>query len=170
MNRKILLTALAAATLAIGNVYAAPFPTTATNSFNVTITVVNSCTITVNPVAFGTVNTLITSATAASVGDHVTCTGTSPVTVSFNTGSSGLYTNRTMTNATDVVNYNLFDSNAYTNVLGDGSGSTVTIGLTPTGGGNVAAADDFTVYGQTVAGQAVVNKSYSDTIIATVAF
>jgi len=116
------------------------------------------------------VNSLIPVISANSGIDNVTCTGTSPVVVSFDTGL-GTYATRTMTDGgTNFVNYNLYSLAAGGTVLGDGSPGTTTIGLTPSGGNNVNANDQFTVYGRTVAGQTVASTSYNDIITATVTF
>jgi len=165
MNRKLLVAALSAGTLAIGNVYA----NTATTPLTVQVTIVNSCTVTAPTLNFGNaVNSLI-AAISVSVTGNVACTGTSPVTVSFSTGS-GTYVQRKMTNGAPFVNYNIYKEAAHINVLGDGTGATVTIPLTPSGGNVVAANDQFGIFGQTNAGQAVANGTYTDTVTVTVTF
>jgi spore coat protein U-like protein len=165
MNHKLIASVLAAATLAIGNAGA----TTATSSLTVQVTIVNSCTVTTPTLNFGAaVNSLI-AAISVSVTGNVTCTGTSPVTVSFSTGA-GTYVQRKMTNGAPFVNYNIYKEAGHINVLGDGTGATVTIPLTPSGGNVVAANDQFGIFGQTNAGQAVANGTYTDTITATVTF
>lgn len=159
-----LVAVLAAGALALGNAYAG----TATTPLVVQVTVSNSCTVTAPTLNFGSVSSLIPALTASVVG-NVTCTGTSPVTVSFSTGS-GTYAQRKMLNGAPFVNYNLYKDAAHTIVLGDASGTTQTVPLTPSGGNVVAANDQFTIYGQTNAGQAVANGTYTDTVTVTVTF
>ena len=141
---------------------------TATDTFDVTITVENSCTITVNNLDFGDVNDL-TPIIAASTTGSVTCTAAAPVTVSFNVGSGGgTYVERLMAKGADTIAYNLHSDAAATgaNVLGDGSGVTLTIGITSTGG-----ADPFSVFGATVAAQNPKPiGDYSSTVTATATF
>ena len=165
MNRKQIVCALAAGVLAIGNAGAA----TATSSLTVQVTIVNSCTVTTPLLNFGAAVSSLIAAVNASVVGNVTCTGTSPVTVSFSTGS-GTYVLRKMLNGAPFVTYNLYKDAGRTIVLGDASGATQTIALTPSGGNVVAANDQFTIFGQTTAGQAVANGTYTDTVTATVTF
>jgi spore coat protein U-like protein len=144
---------------------------TNTGSLTVQVTIVNSCTLSMATMNFGaSVSDLTPAINATDSTSTVTCTGNSPVTISFNagTGTGATFAVRKMTNGANTINYSLYKDAAHTQVLGDGSGSTVTIGVTPTGG---SAADAFTFYGQTVAGQnPKPNGTYTDTVTATVTF
>jgi spore coat protein U-like protein len=168
MNRKLVLSALAAATLAIGNAGAG----TSNTTFTVQITVSNSCTVAVNTLTFPATSTLAAAIPGSTTGS-VTCTGNSPVAVSFDDGlhGGGLGVNRQMKNTADAdqIVYDLYTTAAHTVILGDGAtGGTVTIPITPTGGG---ASDAFSVFGLTAAGQdPKTNGLYQDTVTATVTF
>lgn len=140
---------------------------TATAEFEVSITVENSCTIAVTDLDFGTVSDL-TSAQDASTTGSVTCTGATPVSVAFNAGTAAGSTlaSRLLAAGGETIAFNLFRDAGRTEVLGDGSGGTVTIDFTSTGG-----ADALSVFGRTVAGQNPKPAgTYSSTITATVTF
>jgi spore coat protein U-like protein len=140
---------------------------TASTTFEVSITIENSCTLTVDNLSFGTVSDLTPAITSSATG-AVTCTATAPVAVSFDAGTAGTSTlaTRQMASGANTINYNLYRDASHTEILGDGTGGTFTVGLTSTGGD-----DGFTVYGQTVAAQGAKPPStYASTITATVTF
>lgn len=162
-----MLGALVVAT--VGGVLAAPVAAqTANDDFVVSITVENNCTIDVTDLGFGTVSDLTATHDGATTGT-VTCTGLSPVSISFDAGTGGASTfaTRQMEEpGTETIDYNLYRDAARTEILGDGSGGTLTIDFTSTGG-----ADVFDVFGQTVAGQnPKTPETYTSTITATVTF
>lgn len=140
---------------------------TASTTFDVSITIENSCTVAVDDLNFGSVTDL-TAAVAASTTGTVTCTATAPVAVSFDAGTGGTSTFaiRQMASGANTIDFNLYRDAPRTEILGDATAGTVTIGLTSTGG-----ADGFTVYGQTVAAQSAKPPStYTSIITATVTF
>ncbi|MCX2780708.1 Csu type fimbrial protein [Microbulbifer thermotolerans] len=146
---------------------AAAFSATEDTTFLVSITVENSCTISVNDLNFGTVNDLTPSISASTTGT-VTCTGLAPVSVSFDAGTGGASTfaTRQMDDGVNTIDYNLYRDAANTEILGDGSGGTFTIDFTSTGG-----ADAFDVYGLTDPGQNPKPAgTYNSTITATATF
>jgi spore coat protein U-like protein len=140
--------------------------TTDDDTFDVTITVQNSCTISVDNLSFGNVNDL-TPVIAGSTQGTVMCTAAAPVTVSFNVGSGGgTYATRLMAKGADTIAFNLYSTAGATTILGDGTASTATIGLTSTG-----AAQVFDVFGATVAAQNPKPLgAYSSSVTATVTF
>lgn len=151
-----------------GSLFAGPaLAQTASATFDVSITVEADCTIAVNDLTFPTVNDL-TPAVAASTTGTVTCTGISPVSVSFDPGTGGASTfaTRQMALGADTINYNLYADAAHTQILGDGSTGTVTIDFTSTG-----AADGFDVFAETAPTQNPKPAgTYTSTITATVTF
>ena len=157
MKLRTSLLALAVSVLAAGTASAA----TADYTFNVTITIDNVCTVTVNNLAFGT-QTDITSSVAASTTGNVDCTGAGPWAVDFAAGGSGSFATREMASGADVVEYNLYRNSGHTEVLGDGTAGTFML----SGSGD----NNFVIYGQTVAGQTPPTGAYSDSIQATVTF
>lgn len=149
-------------------VFSAPvLAQTADTTFVVSITVENSCTISVNDLNFGAVSDLTPSISGSTTGS-VTCSGIAPVSVSFDAGTGGTSTlaARQMDDGTNTLDYNLYRDAANTEILGDGSGGTFTIDFTSTGG-----ADAFDVYALTEPGQNPKPPgTYSSTITATVTF
>lgn len=140
---------------------------TASATFDVSITVEADCTIAVDDLTFPTVSDL-TPAVAASTTGTVTCTGISPVSVSFDPGTGGASTfaARQMALGADTIDYNLYADAAHTEILGDGSTGTVTVDFTSTGG-----ADGFDVFAETAPSQNPKPAgTYSSTITATVTF
>jgi spore coat protein U-like protein len=87
-----------------------------------------------------------------------------PFNVSLSPGN-GSYTQRHMTKAADVLNYQIFSDAGMTTIWGDGSGGTSTVG---SAGG--AASQDFQGYGAIPAGQWVSPGSYEDVITVTVSY
>ncbi|MEK9501363.1 Csu type fimbrial protein [Gaopeijia maritima] len=136
-----------------------------TAEFDVSITVENSCTIAVTDLDFGTVSDLTSAQDAATTGS-VTCTGATPVSVSFNAGTvaGSTMAARLLGFGAETITFNLYRDSGRTEVLGDGTGGTVTIDFTSTGG-----ADGLSVFGRTAAGQNPKPAgTYSSTITATV--
>jgi len=133
---------------------------------------VSSCTVSASGVAFGIYDPTVAIATFSSATIGVNCvvsgaTGHNPVTIAFDTGSSGTFTSRTMLNGTDVLNYNLYIDAAYTLVWGDGSGLSLTHTQFVTPGKPSFSA---TVYGMIPALQTPGSGTFSDTITVTVSF
>ena len=155
--------------LAIALCAAAPMAMAATTGsasapIAVTLTLNNACTITTDPVAFGTQTSLAGSAIDATGDVKVTCTSTGPYTVSFGAGNTGTIGTRLMGNGTDTITYNLYKETGHTNILGDG-----TTGVTLAG--STSGTTTFNVYGHVDAGQDPKSTgAYSDSVTATVAF
>ena len=162
------------ATLALGVLAAgAANAGTATSSFQVTATVLSTCSATATAVAFPNY-TPGGGAVTANGTISVKCTNTSPYTVALNAGSStgDAFTQRLMTLAagTATLQYNLYTTAGFATVFGDGTGTTAKASGT---GAGLATAVNTTVYGQlldSTANQAAAPGSYSDTITVTIAY
>ena len=166
MNRKLFFSIAAIAALAVGNADAGTSPIT----FTVQVTVANSCTIAVSTLDFGTQTSLAAAVPGSTTGSP-TCTGNSPVAVSMNTGLNGTVQGAVlkMKNGANTISYNLYTDSGHTSIWGDGTNSTSTVSVTPTGGS--VAGPSFTVYGQIAAAQnPKPNGTYTDTVTATVTF
>lgn len=141
---------------------------TATDTFVVSITVENSCTVQVDDLNFGVVSDL-TPTTSGLTNAIVDCTGIGPFTVSFDIGTGGgtLTTRQMAGPGGATIGYNIYRNAAHTEILGDGtSAGTFTISGTSTGN-----ADTFPVYGLTAANQNPKPiGDYTSTITATVTF
>jgi spore coat protein U-like protein len=167
--RKILSATLAVGVLTAGAANAG----TASSGFQVTATVLATCSATATAVAFPNYTPGGGAVTANGV-ISVKCTNTSPYHVALNAGSNSgsAFTQRLMTLAsgTATLQYNLYTTAAFATVFGDGSGTTSTM---PGTGAGLATAVNTTVYGQlpdTTANQAVAPGSYSDTIAVTITY
>jgi len=133
---------------------------------------VSSCTVSASGVAFGIYDPTVATATFSSGTVSVSCvvsgaTGHNPITIAFDTGSSGTFNSRTMLNGTDVLNYNLYLDAAYTQVWGDGTGISLTDSQYVTPGKPSVVA---TVYGMMPALQTPGSGTFTDTITVTVSF
>jgi spore coat protein U-like protein len=131
---------------------------------------VTSCTASAGGVAFGIYDPTSPSALTSSGTISVSCTvgsGHNPVTIALSAGSSGSYAVRTLVSGTNLLNYNLYLDAAYSQVWGDGTGSTVTDAQYVTPGQPAFSA---TVYALMPASQNAAAGSYIDTITVTVSY
>jgi spore coat protein U-like protein len=133
---------------------------------------VSSCTVSASGVAFGVYDPTVATATFSSGTIGVSCvvsgaTGHNPVTIAFDTGSSGTFISRTMLNGADPLAYNLYLDAAYTQVWGDGTGVSFTDTVFVTPGKPSFSA---TVYGMIPALQTPGSGTFTDTITVTVSF
>ena len=91
--------------------------------------------------------------------------------VSLSAGLSGSYATRKMFSGVNILNYNIFWSTAYNQIMGDGSGGSFAGSAGPfpvaAGGSNVSTG---TMYGLIPASQDVAPGSYSDVIVVTVTY
>jgi spore coat protein U-like protein len=146
------------------------FSATATGTLSVTATIAAACSVnnSSSTVAFGTYTSSTTDDVTGSVA--VTCTNTTSYVVSLGVGSGtgASYTNRVMTGGTsgDLLNYNLYTTNAYTTVFGDGTGATATVSGTGSG-----VQQLVNVFGRIPSGQTTPGPdSYSDSVNITVTY
>lgn len=141
----------------------------ATATFQVTATVVNSCVVTATELAFGSITpTSEATVVGKSSNISVTCSNAAPYTVSVGFGANGgTAANRFMKNSAnaDKLAYNIYTEAAYTNVFGDGTDSSKTVGLTGTG-----VAQTIPVYGKLLQNQFVSAGTYADTLTVNVAY
>lgn len=138
---------------------------TAQTTFQVTATVVGTCSISATALAFGSYNPSSPSLNAANTVS-ITCTNGTSYSVALNAGSgSGTVANRLMTGSSATLGYNIYTDNTYSVVWGDGSGTSVP--KTGTGSGVV---QNLTGYGQIATGQYQPAGNYTDTITATVTY
>lgn len=141
---------------------------TKTDAMQVTATVSKNCTIDAPDLSLGAFDG--TNDLTANSNISVRCTSTTPYTVTLSTGS-GTYVDRTLKNGTDTLHYNLYTSNTYAAVWGDGTNSSVTQAGT---GAGMGTAQTLTVYGRLLAsantGPVGVSGTYSDNITATISY
>lgn len=129
-----------------------------------------TCNVSAVPVNFGLYNPLSGLPVVATGDVTVTCTVLVGLfeswTIALSTGNSGNYTTRQMANGGSNMSYNLYTSAAYSNVWGDGSGSTTLVN----GGALLSigtTSNDYVVYGRIPAGQDAAAGTFTDTIIVT---
>jgi spore coat protein U-like protein len=158
---------IAAAVLAalVGTVSVDSANANVTGTFAVSITIVGSCTVTTNPLAFGTVSTGTSNAASASATLSVTC----PTGLAYNIGlqsvnAGGSGGGGTMKSGTNNLAYNLYQNSADTTAWGN------TVGTNTVAATGNAAAQTQTVYGQVTqaAANAATAGSYTDTVTVTV--
>jgi len=130
-----------------------------------------ACTISASGVAFGAYDPRAVGADNGTGPISLACpTGSNSVIIALSTGTSGTYTNRTMRDGGDILNYQLYRDAARTQVWGNGTAGTFTQTLS---GGSVGGGTrnySTTVYGRITALQNVPAGAYLDTITVTVTF
>lgn len=136
-----------------------------------------ACTASATGIAFGIYNPLSAVGDASTGTLRITCNGSGTgsanvtVNVTLSTGLSGSYATRKMFSGANALNYNIFWSTAYNQIVGDGSGGSFggSAGpfVVPAGGSNFATG---TFYGLIAASQDVAPGSYSDVITVTVTY
>jgi len=136
---------------------------TVTTTMPVSATVVATCTVGANPMAFGNYSGLAVSQTTTLT---LECTNGTAYNVGLNagTGSGATTTTRIMTGGTGSLDYQIFQNATHTTNWGDTIGTDTKLG---TGTGTIQT---LTVYGQVPAGQFPPVGSYADTITVTVTY
>jgi len=141
-----------------------------------------SCTVSTPGLAFGGYDVFAAGVTNGSGTLSVKCNLNPPpgnadvnYTISLATGSSNSFVQRKMksvANAANTFGYNLYTTNAYAVVWGDGTGSTATIsGSMGLKNSNPSQTNVHTVYGQIPALQDVaVANDYKDDVTVTVTY
>jgi spore coat protein U-like protein len=136
-----------------------------------------NCTASAGGIAFGIYNPLSAGANASTGNLRITCNGSGTgsanvtVNVTLSTGLSGTYATRKMFSGVNTLNYNIFWSTAYNQIIGDGTGGSFAGSAgpfpVPAGGSQVATG---TLFGRIPASQDVAPGSYSDVITVTVTY
>jgi spore coat protein U-like protein len=136
-----------------------------------------NCTASTSGIAFGVYNPLSALADASTGTLKVTCngsgTGSANVTlnVTLSAGLSGSYATRKMFSGVNALNYNIYWSTAYNQIVGDGTGGSFAGSagpfVVPAGGSNFATG---TFYGLIPASQDVAPGAYSDVVVVTVTY
>lgn len=145
--------------------------TPVTGTFQVTATIVSSCTVTGSALNFGNTLDSLSSATPVDATSTVTvsCSNTTPYTVSLNAGAnaggSANFTNRTMTSGAQTLGYQLYLDAGHATVWGDGTASSSTKAGTGSG-----SAQSLTVYGRLPSLANIVPGNYSDTVTVTISY
>jgi spore coat protein U-like protein len=127
-----------------------------------------SCTISVTSVAFGSYNVFTTTPQDSTGTITYRCNAAAAnISIALSDGSNGTFSPRTMRNGTEVLDYNLYQNAARTNIWGDGTGGTsIYAQVNPQNNQNVSV----TVYGRIPAQQDVSAGNYTDTVSAVINF
>jgi spore coat protein U-like protein len=136
-----------------------------------------NCTASAGGIAFGIYNPLNPVADASTGSLRITCNGSGTgsanvtVNVTLSAGLSGSYATRKMFSGVNTLNYNIYWSTAYNQIIGDGSGGSFAGSagpfVVPAGGSNFATG---TLYGLIPAAQDAAPGSYNDVITVTVTY
>ena len=139
-----------------------------------------TCTVSTPGLAFGSYDVFASGVTNGNGTLTVTCsydstdTGVINVTytISLAAGSSNSFVQRQMKSGANAFGYNLYTTNAYSVVWGDGTGSTATIsGTARLNNGHPSQTNTHTVYGRIPGLQDVaVASDYQDNVTVTVTY
>lgn len=130
-----------------------------------------TCTATALPVAFGGYNPLSLSPTDSTGQVTVACVGILSIainySISLSPGLSASYAPRKLAFGAQRLNYNLYTSSAYSTVWGNGSAGTATVsdGYALA---LLAVSRSYTVYARLPAAQNVPAGVYADTVTVTI--
>jgi spore coat protein U-like protein len=135
-----------------------------TDTFTVTATVLASCEISANDLAFGDYDPVAAANLDAATTLSVTCTNGTPYNVALDLGGgAGASTaTRYMTSGGDTLGYTLYRNAGRTQLWGETIGNDTLAGV---GAGTPASVD---VYGRIPMQQAAPSGDYQDTITVTV--
>ncbi|MGJ0508164.1 MAG: Csu type fimbrial protein [Methylocystis sp.] len=138
---------------------------TDTTTFNVTASVVPSCSVTANNLNFGTLGVLNTAADASATVAPV-CTNGTPYTVGLNGGLSSATdpTQRKMKKGSEFILYGLYRDAARTQPFGD------TVGVNTVSGTGSGLSQSVPVYGRVPPQGTPSSGAYNDTVIVTLTF
>jgi spore coat protein U-like protein len=138
---------------------------TARTSFNVTATVLATCSVSATNMNFGTTG-LLTSNIDTTSTITANCVSGTPYNVGLSAGNGAGATaaSRKMTSGAHIVNYSLYSNSGRTTVWGNTVGVD-TVSATGTGNGQ-----NFTVYGRVPAQTTPSIGTYADTIVVTVTY
>ena len=133
---------------------------TASNTFQVTATVISSCTVSGTTLNFG--NTIDPLAAASPLDAtstlSVTCSNTTPYTVALNAGSRSLP-------------YQLYLDTGRSSVWGDGTASSATVPGTGTGTGTGTGSEQtLSIYGRLPSLANVAPGAHTDTVTVTIPY
>ena len=141
---------------------------TKNTNLGVSATVTANCSVVANPVSFGNIDTLSSTAVLGTGSIQVTCTNGAGWTAQadIGAGSGATFATRRMTYSGNTLNYTLYRDAARTEIWGDGTSSTYTV--TGTGNGSVQT---FNVYGRIPGSQTSAPPGgYSDLVGITITY
>lgn len=137
-----------------------------TDTFNVTTTVGEACSVTATDLGYGAYDPLSATDTDATTSMNVTCTLTTTYDVGLDagTGTGATTTVRVMEFGANTLNYALYQDAGRTTIWGEN------VGVDTVSGTGTGAAQALTIYGRVPALQSVNPGAYSDLVTVTVTF
>ena len=171
MNTRPSLTALAVSLVIAGAAHvttAGLSAASATASMPVSATVSNNCTITTNPIAFGSYDPVVSNASAnldAAGAVIIACTRGAVTTLGLDTGANAASSEHRLALGGNFLTYEVYQDSSRSTVWGDSGAALYNSGTAPS-----KDARTFPVYGRITGGQDVPAGSYTDTVVATVNF
>ncbi|WP_293780090.1 spore coat U domain-containing protein [uncultured Oxalicibacterium sp.] len=167
MSNMLKAAVLCSAALASGMSWSA----TANNTFQVTATVISSCTVSGTTLNFGNSIDPFSATTPLDSTSTLTvaCTNTTPYTVALNAGThAGGATNfsaRAIQNGSSTLGYQLYSDSNRSTVWGNGSNSSGQVSGTGSG-----SNQSLTIYGRLPSLTGAVPGSYTDTVTVTITY
>jgi spore coat protein U-like protein len=174
MKRKLICSALFIV-LCIESLFSPAFAAvysngTSTSPLAVTLTLLANCTITANPLSFGSPGVL-SAAVNQQTTVSVTCTNTTPYNVGLDAGTvtgstvaARLLAGTATGNTGTTVGFELYQDSGHTTLFGN------TQGTNTEGGTGTGSAQSIPVYGQVPAQTTPKPDTYATTVTATVYF
>ncbi|HUK03021.1 MAG TPA: spore coat U domain-containing protein [Steroidobacteraceae bacterium] len=164
--RKILMSFAAAAIVAASSGAQA---VTITTTFQVTATVLKTCSVSAAALAFGNYTPGAGQVTG-STNVNVKCTKNTAFTVALDKGTTagGTIPQRLMANGANTLEYNLFTTSGGATIFGDGTGGSQTVPGTGAGVATAVAVPVFGTLPDSANNQNAVPGAYADTITVSV--
>lgn len=150
---------------ALGLALSASASTTKTTTFLVSLVINSDCSISANPLNFGSSGVLAANVTQTT-SLSVTCSNTTPYNIGLDAGSvsGSTVTTRLLANGATTVQFQLYSDSGHTTVWGNTIGTNTVSG---TGDGN---AQSLTVYGVVPPQTTPAANTYTSTVTASVTF
>ncbi len=141
---------------------------TATGTFTVQATIASACLVSATLLDFGTYSPSSGTPLSGASTISVNCTIGTTYTTALNIGSGGgTFTTRTLLSDSNTLDVNLYKDASFTQVWGDGTTPSVTVGGT---GSGLLVANNTTVYGQIPISQDKPTGVYTSLITVTVTY
>jgi len=137
-----------------------------TDSFDVTATVISSCSVVAQDLTFGNYDPVSSTPLDAATTMSVTCTnGTAyQVALGLGNGTGATTTTRYMVNGANKLGYTLYRDSNRTLLWGQ------TVGTDTLSGTGTGAAATVNVYGRVAIAQTAIAGAYQDTVVVTVSW
>lgn len=167
MSKMLKVAALSSALLVSGTSWSA----TASNTFQVTATVISSCTVSGTTLNFGNNIDPFSAATPLDSTSTLTvaCTNTTPYQVALsagtNAGGATNFGSRAIKNGSNTLAYQLYSDASRTTVWGNGTNSSAQVSGSGSGGNQ-----SLNIYGRLPSLSGAVPGSYTDTVTVTITY